>query len=138
MKREYRFLAGGAVIVAVVLLLLLTSMRSSTVYYLTVQELRDQVPDIYGQRVRVAGQIDRNSVDWELGSRTLEFNIIEGEEILSVTYEGIVPDAFAQSDAVVVEGEYSPDGVFQADTLTVQCPSKYEGAATATAEAPTK
>lgn len=130
MKRKYRFLAGGAVVAAVVLLLLLTSMRSSTVYYLTVQELRSEVPSIYGQRVRVAGQIDRDSVDWELGGTTLEFNIVEGEQVLPVTYEGIVPDAFAQSEAVVVEGEYSADGIFQADTLTVQCPSKYEARVT--------
>jgi cytochrome c-type biogenesis protein CcmE len=92
MKRKYRFLAGGAVIVAVVGLLLLTSMRSSTVYYLTVGELKSQVPEIYGERVRVAGLVDRESV--------------------------------------VVEGEYSPDGVFQADTLVVQCPSKYEARVT--------
>jgi cytochrome c-type biogenesis protein CcmE len=130
MKRQYRFLAGGVVIVAVVLLLLLTSMRSSTVYYLTVEELKAQVPEIYGERVRVAGQIDRDSVDWELGSTSLEFDVVEGEEVLPVTYEGIVPDAFAQSEAVVVEGQYSADGVFQADTLTVQCPSKYEARVT--------
>jgi cytochrome c-type biogenesis protein CcmE len=113
-----------------VLLLLLTSMRSSTVYYLTVEELKAQVPEIYGERVRVAGQIDRDSVDWELGSTSLEFDVVEGEEVLPVTYEGIVPDAFAQSEAVVVEGQYSADGVFQADTLTVQCPSKYEARVT--------
>jgi cytochrome c-type biogenesis protein CcmE len=130
MKRKYRFLAGGAVIVAVVGLLLLTSMRSSTVYYLTVEELMSQVPLIYGERVRVAGQVDRDSVDWVIGGSSLEFDMVEGEQALPVTYEGIVPDAFAQSDAVVVEGEYSPDGVFRADTLVVQCPSKYEARVT--------
>jgi len=130
MKRKYRFLAGGGVIVAVVGLLLLTSMRSSTVYYLTVGELKSQVPKIYGERVRVAGQIDRDSVDWVLGSSTLSFDVVEGKETLPVFYEGIVPDAFAQSETVVVEGEYSPDGVFQADTLVVQCPSKYEARVT--------
>jgi cytochrome c-type biogenesis protein CcmE len=130
MKRKYRFLAGGGVIVAVVGLLLLTSMRSSTVYYLTVGELKSQVPEVYGERVRVAGQIDRDSVDWMLGSTSLSFDVIEGEDTLPVTYEGIVPDAFAPSEAVVVEGEYSPDGVFQADTLVVQCPSKYEARVT--------
>jgi cytochrome c-type biogenesis protein CcmE len=130
MKRKYRFLAGGAVIVAVVGLLLLTSMRSSTVYYLTVDELMSQVPSICGERVRVAGEVDRDSVDWVIGGSSLEFQIVEGEQALPITYEGIVPDAFAQSDAVVVEGEYSPDGVFHADTLVVQCPSKYEARVT--------
>ena len=130
MRPKYRFLAGGAIIAVVVLALIVSNLRSSGVYYLTLDELYSQVPSIYGQRVRVAGLVDRQSVDWELGSSTLRFSVAEGETKMPVIYEGLVPDAFAQSDAVVVEGEYSPDGIFLADTLVVQCPSKYEGKVT--------
>ena len=130
MRPKYRFLAGGAIIAVVVLALIVSNLRSSGVYYLSVDELYSQVPSIYGQRVRVAGLVDRQSVDWELGSSTLRFSVAEGETKMPVIYEGLVPDAFAQSDAVVVEGEYSPDGIFRADTLVVQCPSKYEGKVT--------
>ncbi|MGB9301898.1 MAG: cytochrome c maturation protein CcmE [Anaerolineae bacterium] len=126
MKSKYRFLAGGLLIAAVVLLLFGTSLRSSTVYYLTVEELISQEPPVDGQRVRVAGLVDNESVDWEPGSSTLRFNLIEGDGTLPVVYEGHVPDAFAQADSAVVEGELSPDGVFVADSLVVQCPSKYE------------
>ena len=130
MRPKYRFVAGGAIIAVVVLALIVTNLRSSGVYYLSVDELYSQVPSIYGQRVRVAGLVDRQSVDWELGSSTLRFSVAEGETKMPVIYEGLVPDAFAQTDSVVVEGEYSPDGIFRADTLVVQCPSKYEGKVT--------
>jgi cytochrome c-type biogenesis protein CcmE len=126
MKPKYRFLAGGLLIAAVVVLLFGTSLRSSTVYYLTVEELLSRGPSVEGQRVRVAGLVDRESVDWETGSSTLRFNLVEGEGTLLVVYEGRVPDAFAQADSAVVEGEFSADGMFLADSLVVQCPSKYE------------
>lgn len=130
MRPKYRFVAGGAIIAVVVLALIVTNLRSSGVYYLTVDELYSQIPSIYGERVRVAGLVDRQSVDWAVGSSTLRFSVVEGESTMAVLYEGLVPDAFAQSDAVVVDGEYSPEGIFLADTLVVQCPSKYEAKVT--------
>jgi cytochrome c-type biogenesis protein CcmE len=126
MKPKHRFLAGGLIVAAVVLLLFGTSLRSSTVYYLTVKELISRGAAADGQRVRVAGLVDRGSVDWKPGSSTQRFSLVEGDGTLPVVYEGRAPDAFAQADSAVVEGELSPDGVFVADSLVVQCPSKYE------------
>lgn len=124
---RYRFLVGGIIIAVAIAFLLFTNLRSSTVYYLTVKELKAQGANFCGQQVRVAGVVNRDTVQWEVGSTTLRFDMIEGYETLSVIYEGSVPDAFAQSETVVVEGKYSLEGIFLADTLIVQCPSKYEG-----------
>ena len=126
MKPKYRFLVGGLIIAAVVLLLLGSSLRSSSVYYLTVEEVISQGSSVDGQRVRIAGLVDRESVEWQPGSSILRFDLVEGEATLPVVYEGRVPDAFAQADSAVVEGELSAEGVFVADSLVVQCPSKYE------------
>jgi cytochrome c-type biogenesis protein CcmE len=43
-----------------------------------------------------------------------------------VTYEGIVPDVFADEVEAVVEGVYAKNDVFEADTLLAKCPTKYE------------
>jgi len=126
MRPRYRFVVGAVIVAAVLLALLGSTLRRSTVYYLTIEELQSQTPDVYGQRVRVAGLVDRGSVDWQQGSSVLRFSMVDGEMSLPVTYEGLVPDAFAQTDSVVVEGEYGPDSLFRADVLVVQCPSKYE------------
>ena len=57
--------------------------------------------------VRVAELEDRQSVDWEPGSSTLRFSLVERDGTLSVVYEGRVPDAFALAERAVVEGEIS-------------------------------
>ncbi len=48
---------------------------------------------------------------------------------LPVTYRGAVPDIFGPDIEVVVEGKWTPGGVFVADTLLAKCPSKFEAAA---------
>ena len=44
---------------------------------------------------------------------------------LTVRYNGILPDMFAEGRDVIVEGTVQ-DGVFHASTLLTTCPSKYE------------
>lgn len=126
---HYRFLIGGIIVAVAIAFLLFTNLRSSTVYYVTVKELKAQGANLRGQQVRVAGTVNGDTLRWQIGGTTLRFDMVEGDETLPVIYEGSVPDAFAQSDTVVVEGEYSLEGIFLADTLIVQCPSRYEGQA---------
>jgi cytochrome c-type biogenesis protein CcmE len=47
---------------------------------------------------------------------------------LPVVYSGIVPDIFAPGIQVVVEGHYTGQGPFQAQTLLAKCPSKFTAA----------
>lgn len=126
LKVQYRFVVGGIIVAVAIAALVFTSMGSPTVYYLTIKELKSQGNSMYGQHVRVAGLVNQDTVDWETGSTILRFEMVEDDETLPVQYKGPVPDAFAQSESVVVEGEYSPEGVFEAETLIVQCPSRYE------------
>ena len=51
-----------------------------------------------------------------------------GDTSLPVVYSGVVPDAFKQNADVVVEGSLTRAGTFEADSLLVKCPSKYEAA----------
>ena len=52
----------------------------------------------------------------------------------------ITPLDFGYQDEAeaIVEGRYIEGGSFEANNLLLKCPSKYEGAATATAEVPAK
>ena len=47
---------------------------------------------------------------------------------LPVFYSGAVPDTFKVGNQVVVEGEYTAAGIFEADAIIVKCGSKYEPA----------
>jgi cytochrome c-type biogenesis protein CcmE len=78
--------------------------------------------------VRVAGFILGESIVWEPRRLRLSFDIVDEEGQLSVVHEGSRPDMFRDGAEVVVEGRLAPEGVFQAHTLLLKCPSKYEEA----------
>ena len=112
-------------IVSLISWLVFAGVKDSMVYYITVDELLEDVPDIYGQKVRVSGTVVHGSIQNEL-SDSLRFTIEAGEGRLDVEYDGIIPDIFTDGVEAVVEGKLSSDNVFVADLLLAKCPTKYE------------
>ena len=107
-------------------LLVYASLGSAVSYYLTVSELLDKGSELYGERVRVAGKVANNSIEWDADTLELGFVITEGGEDLLVVYEGARPSGLKEDSNVLVEGEYRSDNTFQASTIILKCPSKYE------------
>ena len=99
--------------------------QSSATYYYTVSELMEQGSSIYGENVRVNGQVSPGSIEQESGGLILRFSIIDGEKSLPVVYRGVVPDSFKPDSEVVIEGHLNANGIFQANTIMTKCPSKY-------------
>ncbi len=124
--RVNRFTVGGILIALAILFLMVRGFSNSAMYYLTVSELKAKSSTLTNQTVRVAGEIDKSSINQDTANLTLKFVATEGSERLPVVYKGIVPDTFNEGETVVMEGQYTPEGVFRAQTLFVQCPSKYE------------
>lgn len=121
-----KFVVGGVIIIAAIVFLALNTFQSTAVFYLTPGELLDQSASLYGQDVRLAGTIDKRSADWDPESITLRFDVFEGRDVVPVVYNGPKPDTFDLAEAVTIEGVYRQDGVFEANNLFLQCPSKYE------------
>lgn len=81
-----------------------------------------------GKRVHVAGAIDHSSVRMSLGMGSFEFDLVdEHGDRLRVRYNKAKPGNFDMAPKASVSGEYR-DGLFHADDLKTQCPSKYEAA----------
>jgi len=132
-QKRLRLYIGAAVILAVLVYLVISSTQGSVVYAMTLQELVDRGSSIYGQGVRVGGNVDGDSVAFNADDLTLRFTIYDGDLTLPVEYQGAQPDMFRDEAQVLVEGKYSEDGLFRATKLLLKCPSKYEAAATQTA-----
>lgn len=120
-----RFLIGGLIVFLAVGYLGYIGFQEAATYYYTVGELLEQGSSIYGENVRVNGQVAPGSVEQEAAGRILRFTIIDGEERLPVVYQGIVPDTFKVGNEVVIEGHLNSAGIFQAHTLMPRCPSRY-------------
>ncbi|HEY32069.1 MAG TPA: cytochrome c maturation protein CcmE [Dehalococcoidia bacterium] len=121
-----RYFIGGGILAVAVGLLVYASLGSAVSYYLTVSELLDKGSELYGERVRVAGKVANNSIEWDADTLELGFVITEGGEDLLVVYEGARPSGLKEDSNVLVEGEYRSDNTFQASTIILKCPSKYE------------
>jgi cytochrome c-type biogenesis protein CcmE len=123
--RKKRFLIGGTIVFVAIAYLGFMGFQSSATYYYTVSELMEHGSSIYGENVRVDGQIAPGSVQQEAAGRTLRFIISDEEANLPVVYQGLVPDTFKVGNEVVVEGHLNSSGIFQANTILTKCPSRY-------------
>jgi cytochrome c-type biogenesis protein CcmE len=124
---------GAAVILAALIYLIISSTQGSVVYAMTLQELKGRGSSVYGQGVRVGGNVDGGSIAFDANDLTLRFTLLDGDMTLPVEYKGAQPDMFRDEAQVLVEGKYGEDGLFRATKLLLKCPSKYEAAATRTA-----
>ena len=125
LKGRLKFIIAIAVIALTVSYLVYGGVRDTMVYYLTVEELKAQVPTVYDSRVRVSGTVVPGTIIKDTNG-ALEFQITDGTQIIDVAYDGIVPDIFADDVEAVVEGVYAKNDVFEAEILLAKCPTKYE------------
>jgi len=121
------FIVGGIVILAAVIYLVYANTQATAAYYMTVAELR-HCTNCTTQAVRVAGIVQKGSIVRNDAKQEVSFRIADGSgsQPLSVVYSGVIPDIFAPGIQVVVEGHYSGQGAFQAQTLLAKCPSKFQ------------
>lgn len=124
---HFKFLLGGLLLIALVAALMVQATASTAAYYLTVDEVRQRGEALVGERVRVSGTVVEGSEEWRAQEITLYFRIADesGAE-LPIVFAGPRPDNFQRAASAIVEGSLLPEGTFQAETLLLKCPSRYE------------
>ena len=127
---NWRFVAGGLLLLGFVAFLgyqMVTATTTTGAYYMTVGELMNETPNIYGERVRVNGTVVDGSEDWNAKELTLKFTIAdENGDQLPIVFYGPRPDNFQRAASAIVEGELMGNNSFEAETLLLKCPSRYE------------
>ncbi|HEV2413888.1 MAG TPA: cytochrome c maturation protein CcmE [Candidatus Dormibacteraeota bacterium] len=111
----------GAVVAACVGYLIYSASGGSSVYYLTVSQLRTQAP---AGDVRVAGVV-QGDVQKSDGGLHVTFTEKDATASLPVEYTGTLPDIFQPGITVVAEGRMGKDGIFHARTVLAKCPSRF-------------
>ena len=105
-----------------------TAFQGATVNYLSVAQASSESPTASDRQVGVTGKLVKDSYVRDADGLTARFSIKDanGSEKLAVTYTGEIGQVFFNDySEIIVQGKKLVDGSFEADNLTVRCPSKY-------------
>lgn len=121
-----KFLIGGGLIVITIGYLIFTATQSTASYFLTVEELYAKGAQFYDRNVRVSGRVTEDSVDFDARELMLRFQVAgQSGQILPVVFNGPRPDQLRPDAEAILEGRF--DGrQFNAQSILLKCPSKYE------------
>ncbi|MCB0323707.1 MAG: cytochrome c maturation protein CcmE [Bdellovibrionales bacterium] len=122
-----RFLFAIGVVVAVLATLIYSASSSTAKAVVTVDELLQSgaIPNA----VRLGARVSEGGIEYRTQpNREVRFavhDIPKGTGVVSVVYEGAMPDTLKIGRDVILEGKYDGEH-FVASSLMTQCPSKYE------------
>jgi cytochrome c-type biogenesis protein CcmE len=105
---------------------IVTSSMSNAVHFYNVDEAVGR-SDLLGQPVRIRGTLVDGSHRVREG--TLDehiFILMSEQETVTVTYTGPLPDNFKDGASVIANGRMVSGDYLEADSITAQCPSRYE------------
>ena len=125
MKKYGKFAALVVVILGTLGWLAVAGSSESKSYYKTIAEVRQMGPDAAKKRLRVAGDVEKDSIQRK-GSE-VAFVLIGENQKLPVIYTGTepLPDTFRDGAQAMAEGKMGPDGAFHAAKIQAKCASKY-------------
>jgi len=122
-RRRLYLVLGGVATLAVVSGLVLSAFRDTLVFFYSPSELHAKNP---GSRlVRIGGLVENGTVAHAADGRTIDFKVTDGNEDVTVTYVGVLPDLFREGQGVVVEGSLARDGTFSAAEVLAKHDENY-------------
>ena len=126
-----RFIILAVVVSLAIGYMIYAAFPGNTRYFLTVSEFMDGTEFQDGQMVRVSGKLVEESFLRQEGSTLSHFQLADkdaGSGVpVNASYVGVMPDLFFNPhSAIILEGRYTSAQVFEADSILVKCPSKYQ------------
>lgn len=129
--KNIKIIAVVLVIVAAIAYLIFSSLGAATAsYFIPVEQALSRNVEM-DKFYRIEGKIDVENAKFD-GTKNpveLKFAIYDEKNTskkLTIIYNDIKPDNFAEATSAVVEGKFNSDGTFKADKLMLKCPTKYE------------
>lgn len=128
MKKSKKIWAGVGIlaILGALAFLIVGGLKQNVVYFLTPSELLARGSEVVDRPLRLGGQIQPGSVDWNAESMDLNFVVQDSAREVKVHSHGAPPAMFRDGIGVVVEGRYRKDGVFESTNLMVKHSNEYK------------
>ena len=125
-NKKIKFIIGGVMIALAVVYLIYTGIQSTSAYFLIVVELYAKGEAMENRTVRVAGDVDASTIDFNNRDLILTFAVTSDTgERMNVVFNGPKPDQMREGAEAILEGKYDGE-TFTAQSLLLKCPSRYE------------
>ena len=131
-RTRNRLIILGVVVALAVAYMIYAAFPGNALYFVTVSEFRGGEEYQDGRVLRVSGKLVPDSFQREDNGTLARFQLVDkegdgGEASLDASYVGVMPDLFFNPHSeIILEGSYTPNGVFETDNILVKCPSKYQ------------
>lgn len=127
-KNKIKIAVSFAIVAVVLIWITVSGFNENMRYYVEIADVKAMEMAELEKGLRVKGYLVPGSVEKKENSLEVNF-LIEDKgngEKLRVRYAKELPDTFKDGSEVLVEGRYTDEGYFAANTLMAKCPSKYE------------
>lgn len=124
-KRKIGLLAGAIVILSGFAYLVTGGIGENLVYFLTPGELLERSEEVYDRPVRLGGQVQPGTVEWDAHALDLRFTLQDETGEVVVHSRKAPPQMFREGMGVVVEGRLTRAGVFESTNLMVKHSNEY-------------
>ena len=78
-----------------------------------------------GRTFRIGGLVEPGSVDRASDGLTVKFRVTDGDGVMQIAFDGILPDLFREGQGIVADGRLDQQGVFVAETVLAKHDENY-------------
>ena len=124
--RRQRMLGVAVVLVGVSLaaVLLLQALEENAMFFRSPTEVANgEVP--LDRPFRLGGLVVAGSFQREPGSLEATFEVTDNNQVVTVSYTGVLPDLFKEGQGMIANGTLQPDGTFIADEVLAKHDENY-------------
>jgi len=122
-KSRIIFLLLSFFLAGIVIFILLRSLEENVVYFLSPSEIYSKTDISYEKKIRVGGLVKENSISKK--ETSISFIITDLQKEIVVSYNGLIPNLFAEGKGVVAEGKLKDKKYFIADKILAKHDENY-------------
>lgn len=121
-KRRVQIILVAVAALAVSTALIGYAMRDGINFFRSPTEVVE-TPPASNETFRIGGLVEEGSI--LLGENNqITFNVTDGNEVVPITYKGLLPDLFSEGEGMVATGKYI-NGIFEASEILAKHDETY-------------
>jgi cytochrome c-type biogenesis protein CcmE len=122
-QRRLVLIGTGLGVIALAAVLVLSALKDSIVFFNSPTDIAEK-HIASGTRIRLGGLVKPGSL--VRGEQlAIRFEVTDGNRVIAVAYQGVLPDLFREGQGVVAEGTLDAAGIFKADTVLAKHDENY-------------